>query len=129
MTARDLVWFWFFGNGWRADGQPYGYLPSSPRSLGEHSGRPLFATNAGMYHPDDRPVGLYIENGRGWCVRGQGGITSDNIQSSEPKTRPWWLNSLPWRVTALAARPLCPEHVALSSVSRHFGRRSTRPRW
>jgi len=64
VTARDLVWFWFFGNGWRADGQPYGYLPSSPRSLGEHSGRPLFATNAGVYHPDDRPVGLYIENGR-----------------------------------------------------------------
>ena len=128
MTARDLVWFWFFGNGWRADGQPYGYLPSSPRSLDEHSGRPLFATNAGMYHPDDRPVGLYIENGRGWCARGQGGITSDNIQLSEPKTRPWWLNSLPWRVTALAARPLFPEHVPLSSVSRHFGRRLALPR-
>ncbi len=124
MTARDLVWFWFFGNGWRADGQPYGYLPSSPRSLGEHWGRPLFATNAGMCHPDDRPVGLYIENGRGWCVRGQGGITSDNIQLSEPKTRPWWLNSLPWRVTALAARPLCPEHVALSDGRVEDGRGS-----
>ncbi len=48
----------------KADGEPYGYLGSVPRSLGERSGRLLFATNAGMYHPDYRPVGLYIENGR-----------------------------------------------------------------
>jgi uncharacterized protein YigE (DUF2233 family) len=48
----------------KADGQPFGYLGSVPRSLGERSGRLLFATNAGMYHPDQRPVGLYIENGR-----------------------------------------------------------------
>ncbi len=47
-----------------AHDQPYGYLRSVPRSLGERSGRLLFATNAGMYHPDYRPVGLYIENGR-----------------------------------------------------------------
>jgi uncharacterized protein YigE (DUF2233 family) len=48
----------------RADGEPYGYLSSLPQSLGGHAGRLLFATNAGMYHPDYRPVGLYIENGR-----------------------------------------------------------------
>lgn len=48
----------------RADGEPYGHLSSLPLSLGDHSGRLLFATNAGMYHPDYRPVGLYIENGR-----------------------------------------------------------------
>jgi uncharacterized protein YigE (DUF2233 family) len=48
----------------KGDGEPYGYLGSVPRSLGERSGRLLFATNAGMYHPDYTPVGLYIENGR-----------------------------------------------------------------
>ena len=47
----------------RPDGQPYGYLSSLPQSLGKHSSL-LFATNAGMYDPDYRPVGLYIENGR-----------------------------------------------------------------
>jgi uncharacterized protein YigE (DUF2233 family) len=48
----------------RGDGEPYGYLASLPQSLGEHRARPLFATNAGMYHPDYRPVGLYVENSR-----------------------------------------------------------------
>jgi uncharacterized protein YigE (DUF2233 family) len=48
----------------KADGEPYGYLSSVPRSLGERSGRLLFATNAGMYHPDYTPVGVYVENGR-----------------------------------------------------------------
>ena len=47
----------------KADGEPYGYLGSVPRSLGERTGRLLFATNAGMFHPDYKPVGLYIENG------------------------------------------------------------------
>src|SRR6266852_5983176 len=48
----------------RADGHPYGYLSSLPHELGNRSGRLLFATNAGMYNPDYRPVGLYVENGR-----------------------------------------------------------------
>jgi len=48
----------------KATREPYGYLSSLPQSLGEHPGRLLFAINAGMYHPDYRPVGLYIENGR-----------------------------------------------------------------
>jgi uncharacterized protein YigE (DUF2233 family) len=48
----------------KADGEPYGYLRSVPRAFGERPGRLLFATNAGMYHPDYSPVGLYIEGGR-----------------------------------------------------------------
>jgi uncharacterized protein YigE (DUF2233 family) len=48
----------------REDGEPYGYLASLPQLLGEHRRRLLFATNAGMYRPDYRPAGLYIENGR-----------------------------------------------------------------
>ncbi len=48
----------------RADGQPYGNPSALPQSLGGRSGRLLFAANAGMYHPDYRPVGLYVENGR-----------------------------------------------------------------
>jgi uncharacterized protein YigE (DUF2233 family) len=46
----------------KPDGDLYGYLSSLPR--GNHSGRLLFATNGGMYHPDNSPVGLYIEKGR-----------------------------------------------------------------
>jgi uncharacterized protein YigE (DUF2233 family) len=43
------------------DGQPYGGFSRLPRSF---RGAPLvFAMNAGMYHADRSPVGLYIENG------------------------------------------------------------------
>ena len=52
----------------KSDGAPYRYLNSVPRTLGEGSGRLLFATNAGMFGPDYNPVGLYIENG-GQLVR------------------------------------------------------------
>jgi len=48
----------------RPDGQPYGYLASLPQSLSNGAGRLLFAINGGMYDPDYRPVGLYVENGR-----------------------------------------------------------------
>ena len=48
----------------KPDGQPYEYLSSLPRALGNHSRRLLFATNGGMYHPDNSPVGLYVEAGR-----------------------------------------------------------------
>ena len=48
----------------KPDGHPYGYLSSLPRALGNHSRRLLFATNGGMYHPDNSPVGLYVEEGR-----------------------------------------------------------------
>lgn len=46
----------------KPDGHPYGYPSSLPRALGNHS--LLFATNGGMYHPDNSPVGLYVEEGR-----------------------------------------------------------------
>ena len=48
----------------KPDGQPYGYPSLLPRALGNHLGRLLFATNGGMYHPDNSPVGLYVEEGR-----------------------------------------------------------------
>jgi uncharacterized protein YigE (DUF2233 family) len=48
----------------RPDGQPYQYLSSLPRALANHSQHLLFATNGGMYHPDNSPVGLYVEEGR-----------------------------------------------------------------
>jgi uncharacterized protein YigE (DUF2233 family) len=48
---------------WRKpDGPPYGYLSALPSA--QRSGRLVFAMNAGMYAPDYRPVGLYVENGR-----------------------------------------------------------------
>jgi len=48
----------------KPDGHPYEYLSSLPPALGSHSQCLLFATNGGMYHPDNSPVGLYIEEGR-----------------------------------------------------------------
>jgi uncharacterized protein YigE (DUF2233 family) len=48
----------------KPDGRPYQYLSSLPRALGVRSRRLLFATNGGMYHPDNSPVGLYVEDGR-----------------------------------------------------------------
>jgi len=48
---------------WRKpDGEPYGHLATLPAA--QRAGRLLFATNAGMYDPAYRPVGLYVENGR-----------------------------------------------------------------
>lgn len=45
-------------------GQPYGAFARIDAAL-EAEGRRLgFAMNAGMYHPDRRPVGLYIEAGQ-----------------------------------------------------------------
>ena len=44
----------------RADGTPYGSFAAIEEALGA----PLsFAMNAGMYHEDRRPVGLYVEDG------------------------------------------------------------------
>src|SRR5262245_30884087 len=49
----------------KAGGEPYGYLTALPGSLDGRAGQKLlFAINGGMYHPDYRPVGLYVENGR-----------------------------------------------------------------
>ncbi len=47
----------------RPDGAPYSYLSALPKTDGK-GGRLAFAMNGGMFHPDYRPVGLYIEEGR-----------------------------------------------------------------
>jgi uncharacterized protein YigE (DUF2233 family) len=46
----------------KPDGRPYGYPSSLPPAISNH--RLVFATNGGMYHPDNSPVGLYVEDGR-----------------------------------------------------------------
>jgi uncharacterized protein YigE (DUF2233 family) len=48
----------------RPDGAPYAYLRALPQSLEVSAGKLLFATNAGMFDPQLKPVGLYIEQGR-----------------------------------------------------------------
>ena len=48
----------------RSDGTPYAYLSALPRSLEGGAGRLLFATNAGMFDSNLKPVGLYVEQGR-----------------------------------------------------------------
>jgi uncharacterized protein YigE (DUF2233 family) len=48
----------------RSDGTPYSYLSSLPRTQERAAGRLLFATNAGMFDPALKPVGLYVEQGR-----------------------------------------------------------------
>ena len=50
---------------WKAaDGTPYGSLGALVRTLPRGHSPLLFAMNAGMYHEDRSPVGLYIENGQ-----------------------------------------------------------------
>ena len=48
----------------RSDGTPYEYLSALPRSLEGGTGKLLFATNAGMFDSNLKPVGLYVEQGR-----------------------------------------------------------------
>jgi uncharacterized protein YigE (DUF2233 family) len=48
----------------RADGTPYSYLSALPRAVGSGADSLLFATNAGMFDPALKPVGLYVENER-----------------------------------------------------------------
>ena len=59
LRRRSVRLFWK-----KPDGYPYEYLSSLPRALGDHSRHLLFATNGGMYQPDNSPVGLYVEEGR-----------------------------------------------------------------
>jgi uncharacterized protein YigE (DUF2233 family) len=48
---------------WKApDGAPYSHLSALPRV--SQGGGLTFAINAGMFDPNGRPVGLYIENGQ-----------------------------------------------------------------
>lgn len=50
---------------WRgADQKPLGYLGSLPEGSKAGDMKLVFATNAGMYHADLTPVGLYVESGR-----------------------------------------------------------------
>lgn len=44
-------------------GQTYGYFGNVNAALQEQGMKLGFATNAGMYHDDRRPVGHYLENG------------------------------------------------------------------
>ena len=48
----------------RPDGTPYGYLSALPRDLESGTGKLLFATNAGMFDSNLKPVGLYVEQGQ-----------------------------------------------------------------
>ena len=48
----------------QSDGTPYAHLSSLPRRPEDEAGRLLFATNAGMFDPALKPVGLYVEQGR-----------------------------------------------------------------
>jgi uncharacterized protein YigE (DUF2233 family) len=46
------------------DGRPYESFAALSQALQVRNERLDFAMNAGMFHPDFRPVGLYIEGGR-----------------------------------------------------------------
>jgi len=46
-----------------AQGQPYGSFARIETDLAAQGQRLVFAMNAGMFHPDRRPVGLYVEGG------------------------------------------------------------------
>jgi uncharacterized protein YigE (DUF2233 family) len=48
----------------RPDGAPYAYLRALPQALEAKAGKLMFATNAGMFDPQLKPVGLYVEQGR-----------------------------------------------------------------
>jgi uncharacterized protein YigE (DUF2233 family) len=45
-------------------GEAYGSLSALNRQLQSDGQRPLFTMNAGMYHAELDPVGLYVQNGR-----------------------------------------------------------------
>jgi len=47
-----------------ADGTPHGSFARVQAMLEERGEALVFATNAGMYHPDRSPVGLYVEDGQ-----------------------------------------------------------------
>ena len=46
------------------DGQPYGSVAKSVAALADDGRTPVLAMNAGMYHADMLPVGLYVEDGK-----------------------------------------------------------------
>lgn len=56
-----------------AEGRPYGGFGAVDAALAEKGQHLAFAMNAGMYQPDQSPVGLYIEDG----VEAHGIVTGD----------------------------------------------------
>lgn len=58
--AGDDLRLWLRGSG----GSVLGSFTQVDAALAAEGRRLVFAMNAGMYHPDRRPVGLYVENGR-----------------------------------------------------------------
>ena len=58
LNRFDIRIFWK-----RPDGSPYSYLSALPKA-DKNGGRLAFALNGGMFHPDYRPVGLYVEEGQ-----------------------------------------------------------------
>lgn len=58
MTTADLRLFLYDG-----EGKVLGQFTAIDRALSESGQKLAFATNAGMYHDDRRPVGYYVENG------------------------------------------------------------------
>jgi len=60
-TARDARGLRLFLRD--GSGDIIGSFPALERMLAARGERLVFAMNAGMYHPDRRPVGLYVENG------------------------------------------------------------------
>jgi len=48
----------------RDDGGPYGHFGSIDATLAQENSKLSFAMNAGMYHANRAPVGLYIEDGK-----------------------------------------------------------------
>jgi prepilin-type processing-associated H-X9-DG protein len=47
-----------------AEGEPYRYLPILAQDLKSQNQTLLFAMNAGMYDENQRPIGLYVEDGQ-----------------------------------------------------------------
>ncbi|MFP4275669.1 MAG: hypothetical protein ACLFRU_11650, partial [Paracoccaceae bacterium] len=45
------------------DGRPWGHFSAIDEALHHEGRRLVFAMNAGMYHEDREPVGLYVEDG------------------------------------------------------------------
>jgi uncharacterized protein YigE (DUF2233 family) len=59
LRQHRLAMFWRGPNG-----EAFGSLSNLNRYLQQKGEKPLFTMNAGMYHAELNPVGLYVENGR-----------------------------------------------------------------
>jgi uncharacterized protein YigE (DUF2233 family) len=59
-VSREKVALYNLGD----DGQPYRYFTALEEALKAHGQTLEFAMNAGMYDQNQRPIGLYVENGK-----------------------------------------------------------------